>query len=122
MPSIINHCTGRQTAAAREFNRYATSSNKSNTFSSTGFLVIFNKDIYTEEHLVKLGLNERQIEAALYVKEKGRITNKEYQELVNTTKKTASRDLVNLVEKDVFAQVGTTGKGTYYLLKETKET
>ncbi|MDO8886080.1 helix-turn-helix domain-containing protein [Candidatus Oleimmundimicrobium sp.] len=87
-----------------------------------GFLVIFNKDIYTEEYLVKLGLNERQIKAALYVKEKGRITNKEYQELVNTTKKTASRDLVDLVEKDVFDQVGTTGKGTYYLLKETKGT
>ncbi len=58
----------------------------------------------------------------MYVKEKGRITNKEYQELVNTTKKTASRDLVDLVEKDVFDQVGTTGKGTYYLLKETKGT
>ena len=58
----------------------------------------------------------------MYVKEKGRITNKEYQELVNTTKKTASRDLVDLVEKDVFDQVGITGKGTYYLLKETKGT
>ncbi len=28
----------------------------------------------------------------------------------------------DLVKKDVFDQVGTTGKGTYYLLKETKGT
>lgn len=58
----------------------------------------------------------------MYVKEKGEITNKEYQEIANTTKKTASRDLGNLVEKEVFNQVGTTGKGTYYVLKKTKGT
>lgn len=87
-----------------------------------GFLVIFNKDIYTEDYLAKSGLNERQIKAVLYVKEKGRITNKEYQGLVNAIKKTASRDLVDLVKKKVFDQAGTTGKGTYYLLKETKGT
>ncbi|GAG70599.1 unnamed protein product, partial [marine sediment metagenome] len=79
-----------------------------------GFSVYFYKDIYTEENLRKIGLNERQIRAVMYVKEKGEITNKEYQEIANTTKKTASRDLGNLVGKEVFNQVGTTGKGTYY--------
>jgi hypothetical protein len=34
----------------------------------------------TEEQLTKLGLNARQIKAVLFVKEKGRISNKEYQE------------------------------------------
>ena len=68
----------------------------------------------------KMGLNERQIKAVMYVKKKGRITNKEYQELVNTTKKTAGRDLVNLVERKVFDQMGTTGKGTHYLLREQR--
>ena len=59
-----------------------------------GFSVYFYKDIYTEENLRKMELNERQIKAVMYVKEKEKITNKEYQKLVNTTKKTASRDLV----------------------------
>jgi len=36
-----------------------------------GFQVTFYRDVYTEEHLRELGLNERQIKAALYVKEKG---------------------------------------------------
>ncbi len=85
-----------------------------------GFSVYFRKDIYTEEYLRKMGLNERQIKAVMYVKEKGRITNKEYQELINTTKRTASRDLKDLTEKEILEQVGDTGKGTYYILKTYK--
>lgn len=41
-----------------------------------GFSVCFSKDIYTEEKLRKMGLNERQVKAAMYVKENNRITNK----------------------------------------------
>jgi len=87
-----------------------------------GFSVYFYKDIYTEENLRKMGLNERQIKAVMYVKEKGKITNKEYQQLVGTIKKTASRDLVDLVRKEIFSQSGVTGKGTFYVLKGTKGT
>jgi len=47
-----------------------------------GFRVIFQKDVYTEEYLKKLGLNERQIKAVMYVKEKRKITNKEYRRYV----------------------------------------
>jgi len=83
-----------------------------------GFVVEFYKDIYTEEYLAKLGLNERQIKAVMYVKEKGRITNKEYQEINKVSKKTASRDFEELVKKDVLKKVGITGKGTYYSLKD----
>ena len=36
------------------------------------------KDFYTSERLQSLGLNKRQIKAVLYVKERGRITNREY--------------------------------------------
>jgi ATP-dependent DNA helicase RecG len=43
---------------------------------SGGFSVVFRKDIYTEEYLRNLGFNERQIKAVMYVKEKGKITNK----------------------------------------------
>jgi len=41
----------------------------------------FYKDIYTEENLRKMGLNEGQIRAVMYVKERGKVTNKEYQQL-----------------------------------------
>jgi len=37
----------------------------------------------SRENLRKMGLNERQIKAVMYVKEKGRITNKEYQNVAN---------------------------------------
>lgn len=45
-------------------------------FSSKGndFLAVFRKDIYNKEDVSKLGLNDRQIKAMLYVKENGRIT------------------------------------------------
>ena len=46
-----------------------------------GFAVIFYKDIYTEENLRKMGLNERQIKAVMYVKEKGKIAIADYKEI-----------------------------------------
>jgi len=78
------------------------------------------KDIYTEENLRKMELNERQIKAVMYVKEKGKITNKEYQEISIVTKKTASRDLAELVSIGLFKKQGTTGKGTFYVLDRHK--
>jgi predicted HTH transcriptional regulator len=82
-----------------------------------GFSVRFYKDIYTEENLRKMGLNERQIKAVLYVKERGKISNKEYQENFGIKKRQATDDLKVLEEKGIFKKVGTTGKGTYYVLK-----
>jgi ATP-dependent DNA helicase RecG len=72
--------------------------------------------IYTEDNLRKKGLNERQIKAVMYVKEKGRITNNEYQKLTGISKPTATRELKNLVEMQLLKQQGTTGKGTFYIL------
>ena len=83
-----------------------------------GFSVRFYKDIYTEENLKKMGLNERQIKAVMYVKEKGKITNKEYQENFGIKKRQATNDLKVLEEKEIFEKIGTTGKGTYYVLKK----
>ncbi|MFH0795873.1 MAG: ATP-binding protein [Candidatus Omnitrophota bacterium] len=86
-----------------------------------GFSVIFRKDVYTEEYLRTLGLNERQIKAGMYVKERGKITNKEYQEICNTSERTATRDLSNLVSSGLLEQVGITGKGTGYVLRRHKD-
>lgn len=85
-----------------------------------GFRVIFRKGIFNEEYLRGLGLNERQIEAFFYVKEKGQITNKEYQELCNVKDRLATKELKDLVNKDVFKKIGTTGKGTYYIIRGTE--
>lgn len=85
-----------------------------------GFSVVFRKDVYTEEYLHNLGLNERQIKAVMYAKEKGKITNKEYQEICSTSERTATRDLSNLVHTGLFEQIGITGKGTEYVLRRHK--
>ncbi|QTA37584.1 hypothetical protein JYK00_07580 [Thermosipho ferrireducens] len=52
------------------------------------FSVYFRKDIYTEEYLRELRLNDRQIKAVMYIKEKGKITNKEYQKFFEVSKAT----------------------------------
>ncbi|MEM2918864.1 MAG: ATP-binding protein [Candidatus Altiarchaeota archaeon] len=79
-----------------------------------GFSVYFRKDIYTEEYLRKLGLNERQVRAVIYVKEKGKITNREYQEINGCHRNTATQDLSDLVEKGILKESGKKGAGAYY--------
>lgn len=84
-----------------------------------GFRVIFRKDIYTEEYLNKLGLNERQIKAVMYVKEKGRITNKEYQQLIkNISRITVTRDLTDLRIKGILKMIGAGKREVHYELND----
>jgi ATP-dependent DNA helicase RecG len=83
-----------------------------------GFSVYFYKDIYTEENLRKMGLNDRQIKAVMYVKEKGKITNMEFQKIAGISKPTATRELAALISKNLLEQQGITGKGTFYQLRE----
>ena len=51
------------------------------------------------------------------IPEKGQIINKEYQEVCATSKRTVSRDLLDLVSSEIFKQIGTTGTGTAYIPK-----
>jgi len=80
-----------------------------------GFIVTLFKDKFTVEELQKLGLNERQIKAVLYVKEKGRITNREYQEINGVSDRTSLRELENLTQTGIFKKTGEK-KGTQYEL------
>lgn len=82
-----------------------------------GIQVTFLKDIYTEEYLKKLNLNERQLKAIIEVKRSRIITNKKYQELFNVSRNTASRDLTELVEKNVLRGSGDKGAGAFYSIK-----
>ncbi|MFA6094064.1 MAG: ATP-binding protein [Elusimicrobiota bacterium] len=77
-------------------------------------MITLRRNWITTEALKDLALNERQRKAIAYVREKGRIGNVEYQQLTKAIKKTASRDLDDLVKKGVLAKFGTTGRGTYY--------
>ena len=61
-------------------------------------------------------MNVRQIKAVMYVKQRGKITNKEYQKLTGVSKPTATRDMKSLVEMQFLKQQGITGKGTFYTL------
>ena len=79
-------------------------------------MVTLFKDNLTEEQLVKLGLNNRQVKAVIYVKEKGRITNSEYQKLNETSERTASRDLEELYKLNILDRVGES-KSTSYVIK-----
>jgi ATP-dependent DNA helicase RecG len=83
-----------------------------------GFSITLFKNNLTQEHLAKLGLNDRQVKAVLFVKEKGKISNADYQELFSVSKATATRDLTELLDKfALLEKVGQTGAGTTYILK-----
>lgn len=82
---------------------------------SGAFVVTFRKSRLTREYLQGLGLSERQVAAVEFVRQKGRITNHEYAQLVGVSERTATRDLTALVEKDLFRQAGK-GRGSYFTL------
>jgi len=65
-------------------------------YESSGFWVVFQKDIYNTESLRDIGLNDRQIKAMLYVFENEKITNKEYQKMNNVSRQMATNELHNL--------------------------
>ncbi len=87
------------------------------SFEGSDFLVEFRKDIYYEEYLTNLGLNKRQVKAVLYTKEKDKITNSDYQEINNVSKRTATNELTDLVQKyTLFARKGTSGSNIFYII------
>lgn len=86
-------------------------------YDMLGFFVEFRKDNYNEQYLKSLDLSDRQVKAVLYLKEKGKITNSDYQTLNTVSKATATRDLTELVEKfKILKRTGDIGAGTNYIL------
>lgn len=89
-------------------------------FSCKGndFWAVFRKDIYNKDDLSKLGLNERQVKAVLFAKEKGKITNSDYQTLNNVSKATATRDLTELINKQIIFLQGSGKRDIHYVLNQ----
>lgn len=86
------------------------------SYDSSDISVEFRKDIYDEKYLQSLDLTERQVKAMLYVKEKGKITNSDYQTLTDVSRETATRDLKELMDKQLIKSSGQKGAGAFYTL------
>ena len=87
------------------------------SYDSSDISVEFRKDIYNEKYLQSLNLNDRQVKTVLFAKDKGKITNSDYQTLNNCSRNTASNDLTELVDKGLLKPSGQKGAGAFYRLK-----
>lgn len=82
-----------------------------------GVSITFLKDIFTEDYLKSLDLNERQVNAVLFIKENGKITNAEYQKVNLVGKTLATEELRKMTDTGIVLQSGTKGRGSKYILK-----
>ena len=71
-----------------------------------------------KENLMKMGLNERQIKAVLYTKEKGYITISYFKKLIEETvsEKTLYRDLQDMINRGILKEIGEKKGRKYELL------
>jgi len=71
-------------------------------------------EIYRD--LVPLGLSERQIDGLLYAERIGYLTRKDYIEIANVSPLTATRDLMDMVGRDILQPQGA-GRNRKYIVK-----
>jgi predicted HTH transcriptional regulator len=76
------------------------------------------RDWLTDAVMAQMDLNDRQRAALRHLKVAGQMANTEYQTMLGVAKRTAHRDLTDLVKKGVLDRVGTTGKGTFYVFRK----
>ncbi len=83
-----------------------------------GFTVILRKYKITESLESSIELNERQWKAVEFLKEKGKITNREYVNLLQGTISgdTALNDLRDMVEKGIIS-IKRKGRSSYYVIR-----
>lgn len=80
------------------------------------WVVTLWRDCLTDAVMDQLELEDRERKLVALLKAKGRIDNNAYQDAFGVTKPTASRHLDALLSKGILRKIGTTGKGTYYVL------
>ena len=85
-------------------------------------MVTLWRDWLTSEVMAELRLNSRQQQALEHLKTHSRITNSDYQEAMGVSRATATRDLDVLVARGILERVGTTGRGTHYVLTKKRLT
>jgi ATP-dependent DNA helicase RecG len=69
-----------------------------------------------EEKKPNFQITERQQKAIDYIRKNGSISNKIYQEIINVSKPTATRDLQKLVLSKIIEMTGTSGENVKYIL------
>jgi len=82
-----------------------------------GFSITLFNNKLTQEELVKLGLNDRQIKAVKYVLENNSIKSAKYQEINAVGRTVAAEDLKQLVDLGILIQIGQKGRGIKYIVK-----
>jgi predicted HTH transcriptional regulator len=86
------------------------------------FVVVVWRHWLTDAEIARLGLSDRQKRIVALVRGAGRTTNTEVQATLGVAKRTSHRDLSDLVAKGVLEKIGTTGKGTHYVLCKGPQT
>jgi ATP-dependent DNA helicase RecG len=82
----------------------------------SGALIVTLRKEISEDFLKEKGLNERQIKVISYIREKGSVTNKEYQQIFGVSKRTASSDLSDLVKKNMLRKTSKGKRDLKYIL------
>lgn len=82
------------------------------------FRLTFHREVFAADRLKNMGLSERQILAVAHTKTHETISNAEYQTITGVSKRTATRELNELKEKNVLVVEGVGGRGTVYRLKK----
>ncbi len=83
------------------------------------FRTILSRDVYSEDILNKLNLNERQIKAIRFIKEHGEISRKEYVDVASISPRQALSDLGDLVSQKIVFSVGK-GRSVKYILRNNR--
>jgi ATP-dependent DNA helicase RecG len=84
------------------------------------FVTTLWRDWLTEEVLAGLDLNERQRKAVAFLKGHGRMSNADFQRVTGAIRKTAGRDLDDMVSKGIVEPRGR-GRGAHYTLKRKRD-
>ncbi len=85
------------------------------------FVQILWRDWLTDKALLNLGISDRQRMIIEFVKAHEKITNSDVREMAGVVLRTATRDLDDLVRKEILSKVGKTGRGTFYVLARKLE-
>lgn len=85
-------------------------------FQSGLLVTLFNNSNAVSGQITGVNLNERQQKAIDYVKEKGSISNHQYQTLNSVSDRTSLRDLEKLTQLEIFVKEGK-NKNTLYRLR-----
>ncbi len=89
-------------------------------FHSDGqrFVTILWRQWLTDGVMDEMGLTGRQRECVRLVMTQGRIDNAQFRQHFGVSRRTAGRELADLVDRNILERVGTRGRGVFYRLRK----